>query len=89
MVYDSLCVGLYLKTAFGQVDIANDFRQIISATLLWHIPKFHSRYICVPLRPIKLLYSFLKSVHTVLIVRFNGAKVVIYFVKRLESGYFL
>ena len=65
MVYDSLCVGLYLKTAFGQVDIANDFRQIISATLLWHIPKFHSRYICVTLRPIKLLYSFLESLHNV------------------------
>ena len=88
MVYDSLCVGLYLKTAFGQVDIANDFRQIISATLLWHIPKFHSSYICVTLRPIKLLYSFLESAHNLRIVHINGAKVVIYFVKAIRIRLF-
>ena len=89
MVYNSICVSFNLKTAFGQVDITDDLCQIISATFLGHIPKLHSRYIRMTLRPIKLLYSFLKSVHTVRIVHFNGAKVVIYFVKRLESGYFL
>ena len=88
MVYDSFCVGLYLKTAFGQVDIANDFSQIVSVTLMWHFSELYRGNILVTLSPIKLLYSFLESLHNVRIVHFCDAKVVIYFVKSLKLGCF-
>jgi len=79
MVYYSICVSFDFKAAFGQVYIANDFSQIVSTTFLGHIPELHCRDICMTLRPIKLLYSFLESAHYMRIVHFNAAKVLLLF----------
>lgn len=89
MVYDSLRVRFDFEAAFGQVNITYDLRQAISAAFLGHIPELHSRYVSVTLRPIKLLYSFLESLHNEWICCFDGAKLSIYFVNPTKTESFL
>lgn len=63
MIYNTFCIGLDFKTAFGKIDIADNLGKIVSATLIRHIPELHSGNIPMALRPIKLLYSFLECLH--------------------------